>query len=117
MGQQLSEGGPESEASPALDLDQIDDEKLTQRLQKLPALVSLFENKSEKGKDTPKKVEGGGQPVKANEAGDAMTELVTTLVKGIKAASREEARKGDAPPRQPPKLPAKGWRQRFWGAD
>jgi hypothetical protein len=64
----------------------------------------------------PAKVEGGGQKVKATEQGDAMTELVTALVKGIKAEARE-SRSGNSEATKPePKVVTvpTSWRERFW---
>lgn len=42
----------------------------------------------------PKKLEGGGQEVSPQKAGDTMTELVSALVGGLKSQAREEARGG-----------------------
>lgn len=79
-----------SAGAEAFSLDSVDDDKLSARLAKLPALSKLFEAPAE---PAPKaKLEGGGQKVRPNESGDVMTELVTTLVKGLKAQAREEVR-------------------------
>lgn len=62
-------------------------------------------------------VSGGGQKVPANQAADTMTELVSTLIKGVKAQAREEAR---SEPKAAPSAPAKPFeppvkKSRFWG--
>jgi len=68
----------------------------------------------------PAKLEGGGQRVKATEQGDAMTDLVSTLVKGIKAEARESGRGEAAKPETKPEpkrvgpFVQKSWREKFW---
>lgn len=118
----MPEGNPDpGEGQPGTGpLSYKDDPDFLPWLKKQPGFSDLFAEKPDK-EEPPAKAElkGGGQKVAANQAGDTMSELVSVLVKGLKAQAREEVRgeTSATTSRTPPPPRTRTARQRFWGLD